>query len=227
LTHSLILAAATFFARLENDNSREFWQANRSLYDQDIRPQFELIVNQIDGFTGWRVYRPHNDTRFQAEKVPYKTFIGAVAERPDGVGAFVQFSKRGLLVGTGLPMPASDQLTMLRSAIASDESGPQFLDAIAAVRAADATVHGGRWAPLKQVPKPFPRDHPRAEYLRWKGVEINTRLEQVTGQDATEAATGITLLIQRGEPLHTWLAAHVGPSAMTTEERFAPRRKGA
>jgi uncharacterized protein (TIGR02453 family) len=214
-----------FFTQLEADNSREFWQANRAVYDTSLRPHFEAIVADIAGFPAWRVYRPHNDTRFQNAKGPYKTFIGAVSERADGVGAFVQISKRGLLVGTGLPMPAADQLPKLRNAIAADVSGAQFRDCVAQVRATGAAVHGGRWEPLKRTPKPFANDHPRAEYLRWKGLEINYRPHTVEWAEPADAAAAITQLIDQAEPLHRWIARHVGPSSLTLEERFAPKRK--
>lgn len=227
MTGGLLGAAMLFFAQLEADNSREFWQANRAVYDETIRPQFTAIVEAIAGFGNWRIYRPHNDTRFQTAKGPYKTFIGAVSERADGVGAFVQISKRGWLIGTGMPMPAADQLPKLRAAIAADASGAQLLDRIAAVQATGATVHGGRYEPLKQTPKPFPRDHPRSAYLRWKGFEINYRPTDVAWADSAAAAAGITHLIAQAEPLHQWLATYVGPSALTPEERFAPKRKQA
>lgn len=225
MTQALLAAAIPFFTQLEADNSRDFWQAHRAVYDQTIRPQFTAIVEAIAGFADWRIYRPHNDTRFQTAKGPYKTFIGAVSERADGVGAFVQISKRGFLIGTGIPMPAADQLPRLRAAIAAADTGAQFVDLVAAVQATGATVHGGRYEPLKQMPKPFPREHPRGEYLRWKGVEVNYRLPEVVWDDPLEAAAGISTLITQAEPLHHWLAACVGPSAMTAEERFAPKRK--
>jgi uncharacterized protein (TIGR02453 family) len=179
MSTTLVADAGAFFTRLEADNTREFWQTERAIYEQELRPQFTTLVEGLAGFAAWRIYRPHNDTRFQRDKGPYKTFIGAVSERPDGVGAFVQISKRGLLVGTGMPMPASDQLPRLRTALGDDVTGVAFVAAVQAVEQAGATVHGGRYEPLKRVPKPFSADHPRATYLCWKGVEINYRLATV------------------------------------------------
>ena len=114
-------------------------------------------------------YRPHNDVRYA--RTPYKTFLGAVAEWPDGVGTFVQVGPRGLLVATGIPQPAPDQLARLRAGIAADGSGTGFASAVERVEARGARVHGGRWDPLVRVPRGYSTDHPGGR-LRWKGVEI-------------------------------------------------------
>jgi uncharacterized protein (DUF2461 family) len=209
--------AAAFFAALDLDNTREHWALHRAPYDGELRPAFVELVEAVPGWGPWRVYRPHNDTRFGG--APYKTFLGAVTERGDGVGAFVQVGPRGLLLGTGVPMPAPDQLARLRAALTDDAAGPGFVAAAEQVASTGARVHGGRYAPLARVPRGFPADSPRAAWLRWKGVEVTQR--PALARDPS--AEGVGELLTAGEPLHRWLAEHVGPSAMTPEERFAPR----
>lgn len=216
--------ARTFFAELENDNSREFWARERARYDAGIRPVFTELCGALTVVTGWRIYRPHNDTRFHADTPPYKTFIGAVAERPDGVGAFLQLSRRGLLVATGVPMPAPDQLRRFRLAVADDVSGPPLVDAIAATTGRRAIIRAGRWDPLKRVPRGFPADHPRADLLRWKGIEVNHRVAQPAWTTVADAASAIDAMLDEPVELHGWLGRHVGASALTAEERFAPKR---
>lgn len=228
----LLDAAMAFYRELDADNTRDFWARERSRYDDGVKPLFAELIAAVSGpgassawaGASWRIYRPHNDTRF-GNAVPYKTFAGAVTERPDGVGAFVQVSGRGLLVGTGMPMPARDQLPRLRAAIAEERSGAAFERAVAAVEAAGVRVFHGRYVPLKRVPAGYRADHPRAEVLRWKGIETNQRLAHPEWGDVAEAAAAVSGMLALPEPLHHWLAEHVGPSAMTPEERFAPRRR--
>lgn len=217
--------AARFFAQLEEQNERAWWQANRAVYDTVIRPNFLGHLDGVGGFGPWRVYRPNNDTRFSPGKGPYKTFIGAVAERADGVGAFVQLSARGLLVGTGMPMPAPDQLQRLRAAIAASPSGEAFVAAADAARASGARVFGGRWAPLQRTPRGHPADHPRQEFLRWKGVELAHEPGLPPWLGRPGDSDRVVALVAQGAPLHDWLGAHVGASALSAEERFAPRRR--
>lgn len=206
--------AAEFFAELEEHNETSWWVARRGRYEQ-ARARFIELVESLDRWGAWRVYRPNNDVRF-GRVAPYKTFLGAVAERPDGVGAFVQVSARRLLVGTGMPQPAPDQLAALREAIADAVAGPQLEAAIADTVAAGASVHGGRHAPLVRMPRGFPATHARAELLRRKGIEVDVRPTLVA-----EVAAALDV----GAPIHRWLAEHVGPSALTPEERFAPKRR--
>jgi uncharacterized protein (TIGR02453 family) len=217
--------AATFFAELEQHNDRDWWQASRATHDRVIKPRFLELLGGISGFESWRVYRPNNDTRFQSGKGPYKTFIGAVAERPDGVGVFLQIGAQGLLVGTGIPMPAPDQLQRMRLAIADPGAGDAFEAAIAEVRAGGGLVFGGRWEPLRRVPRGYPNDHPKAEWLRWKGVEVNHRPGLPAWLSQPRAAGRVDQLIARGDPLHVWLGQYVGPSSLTPEERFAPKTR--
>jgi uncharacterized protein (DUF2461 family) len=164
-----------FFRRLEEDNSKDFWTGHRSTYDDTIKPTFLRLLDGVSGFGGWRVYRPNNDTRFGTSKGPYKTFIGAVAERADGVGAFLQMSAKGLLIGTGIPMPAPDQLSSLRVALDDPTKATSFLAAVAKAEAKGVGVHGGRYEALARVPRGFDRSHSMETYLRWKGVEMNVR----------------------------------------------------
>lgn len=217
--------AVQFFADLEHDNTREFWTAERHRYDQLVKPPFLELLDELDGVGGtWRVYRPHNDTRFGSTKGPYKTFIGAVTERADGVGTFVQISGRGVLVGTGMPMLAPDQLAVYRTAVAAD-TGAELDHAIARVRGRGVDVHGGRWEPLRRVPRGHDAAHPRADLLRWKGVESNTRVTTPPWPTPAAAAVDLRLAIDRAADVDDWLGRRVGPSTLTPEERFAPRRR--
>lgn len=216
--------AIGFYCALEADNTREFWSRERHRYDDGVKPLFAAILDGVGSFGPWRVYRPHNDTRFRAT-APYKEFAGAVAERPDGVGAFVQVSARGVLIGTGIPMPAPDQLPRLRAAIAADRSGAAFETAIEEARAQGVRVHGGRYEPLARVPSGFPKDSPRADYLRWKGLEAGQRVERPRWRSIEDASDGIDRLLDVPGSLHVWIGVHVGPSSMTAEERFAPKKR--
>ncbi len=216
--------AQSFFARMEADNTREFWARQRRLYDEGIRPVFTAVCVALTSFSGWRIYRPHNDLRFRPDSPPYKTFIGAVAERPDGVGAFIRVSSIGLLVATGLPFPAADQLAGFRAAVAGDVSGPELVAAIGAVTGQGMMIRPGRAQPLTRVPRGFPADHPRADLLRWKGIEVNHRVRRPAWVDVASASAGIDELLCEPAALHEWLARYVGASTLTAEQRFGPRR---
>ncbi|WP_434992662.1 DUF2461 family protein [Arthrobacter sp. Ld5] len=216
--------AQAFFARLEADNTPEFWARQRRLYDVGVRPVFTAVCAALTVFSDWRIHRPYNDVRFRADSPPYKTFIGAVAERPDGVGAFLRVSSLGLLVATGLPFPAADQLAHFRAAVADDVSGPALIAAIGAVAGRGMMIRPGRAEPLKRVPRGYAAGHPRADLLRWKGLEVNHRVRRPAWVDVASAAAAIDELLREPAALHEWLARFVGPSTLPAEQRFGPRR---
>ncbi len=115
-------------------------------------------------------------------------------------------------------MMAKDQLTRFRSAICDETTGPKFGKILASEKAKGVVVTGGRFEALKRSPRGFPDDHPRSEWLRWKGVEIPIRVGSPKWLRTPGAITEIAKLLAVGKPLTDWLDAYVGPSALTPEE---------
>ena len=62
-------AAFDFYERLTMDNTKAFWQANRSVYDDAVRAPFDALSDVIEAEYGrLRVFRPHRDVRFSKDK---------------------------------------------------------------------------------------------------------------------------------------------------------------
>lgn len=210
--------AIDFFTELEDHNDRTWWAANSARYRTIVREPFERMLGELDDDLEWRIYRPHRDVRFSADRRPYKSFIGAVAQRPSGNGHFVQISRRGLLVASGYPMMAKDQLARFRAAIDDERTGPRFLAAVALAEAAGITVTTGRHDPLGTAPRGYPRDHPRVHWLRAKGVELPHRAGAPSWLHTDAAASHVRDLLAEGGAVVEWLDAHVGPSDLSPEE---------
>jgi uncharacterized protein (TIGR02453 family) len=213
------VTAVQFFAELESNNTKEWWADNKARYANDIRGPFEALLSDLGPiYQPWRIYRPHRDTRFANDKSPYKTFIGAVTQLPSGNGYFVQISGKGLLLGSGYPMMAPDQLVAFRAAIADERTGTDFAARVTAKQPVGVRVFGGRYEPLKRNPKGFAAEHPRSEWLRWKGVEISQRVGSPKWLSTRDAADKIRVLMKHGGTITAWLDTNVGPSALTPEE---------
>jgi uncharacterized protein (TIGR02453 family) len=211
--------AIAFFAELEANNNRDWWTLNKDRYQHVVREPFETLLTALGpAFGTWRIYRPHRDTRFAHNKEPYKNFIGAVAQHDSGNGVFIQISSKGLLVGTGYPMMATDQLATFRAAVADNITGADFIKRKEKVAGTGLIVTGGRYEPLKRNPKGYPAGHPREEVLRWKGVEIPQRLGTPRWLATSQAPNKILELLGKGKPVTDWLDTHVGPSSLSPEE---------
>ena len=165
-----------------------------------------LLADLEKEFGSARIFRPNRDIRFSADKSPYKTVISAVLDN----GGYIQFSARGLGAGNGMHMMTPDQLDRYRKAVADDVTGVGLEKVIAEVESHQIDVTGHDT--LKSAPRGYPRDHPRVDLLRHKGL-IAWKEWPVKGWLGTPAAkTRVVDFLRASKPLHDWLDRHVGGS---------------
>jgi uncharacterized protein (TIGR02453 family) len=199
--------AIDFFEDLELDNSKAFWEEHKAVYERAVRaPMVELLAELAAEFGPGKVYRPYRDVRFSKDKSPYKTSIDAHV----GDVGYVTLSAAGLGAGSGMYQLAPDQLDRYRRAVADDRSGAALDEVVGGLRRAghECSPHGA----LKTAPRGYPKDHPRIELLRAKGLTAWHRWEPGPWLATAKAKTRVADLIRAAGPLNEWLAAHVGPS---------------
>ncbi len=206
-----------FYEQLAADNSRSFWQANKARYDGFVKQPMAELTDELADFGPFHLFRPYNDVRFSKNKPPYKTAQGAYGESEGGAGYYVQFSAEGVMVGAGYYAMAKDQLERFRAAIDGDATGAELAGLVN-----DAEQRGysiGAIGSLKTAPRGYPRDHPRIDLLRRKGLiavrEFGTPKWIHTGGAARrirDAWTGVSELC-------AWLDTHVGPSTLPPDDR--------
>lgn len=205
--------ALGFFADLAANNSRDWWLANRSRYEDEVRrPLEELLEDLAAEFGEAKVFRPNRDTRFSTDKSPYKTNAAAVTSVGDGTSLYLSLSTEGLHVGGGAYHLARDQLARYRAAVDDDRRGSELQGIAEALRAAKADVTGR--SQLKTAPRGVSPDHPRIDLLRQDGLigiwAHPPRAWLHTKQAADKVAEGW----RRLEPLNAWLRANVGASTL-------------
>jgi uncharacterized protein (TIGR02453 family) len=166
----------------------------------------EALLGELTSeFGESKLFRPYRDTRFSRDKSPYKT---AVAARI-GEG-YIQFSADGLFAGAGMYHMMPDQLSRFRAAVASEKSGQKLEAVVATLTKNGLNVHA--MEELKTAPKGYPKEHPRIELLRMKGL-VASRAWEPAGWLSTVAAKKRVVDVLRGTtPLLAWLEANVGPS---------------
>jgi len=210
-------AAFDFYARLELDNTKTFWQANRAIYDEAVRAPFDALSDLVEGEYGrLRVFRPYRDVRFSKDKAPYKTAAGAVTEGEDGSIFYVQISAEGLFVGSGYYHMASDQLQRWRAAVDDDTSGSAIAKVVTELRKARFEI--GAMDALKTAPRGYPRDHARVELLRMKGLTAGKSFPVARWMHTASAGERIVAAWSGCAPMNAWLARHVGPSTLPPPE---------
>ena len=200
--------AIEFFEGLEADNSKSFWQAHKDLYERCVKHPMDELVGELEPeFGQGRIFRPYRDMRFSKDKSPYKTNIGAMV----GPSGYVALSTEGLGVGSGMHMMAPDQLDRYRSAVAAEQSGEALALIVTTIRdnGYDCVLH----SPLQTAPKGYPKDHPRIELLKGKGITVWQSWPPAHWLGTSKAKERIVAVLRASVPLNGWLAEHVGGSS--------------
>jgi uncharacterized protein (TIGR02453 family) len=213
--HGWTDAILDFYDGLEADNSKSYWQAHKQVYDELVlEPMRELLAELSDEFGEPKIFRPNRDIRFSADKTPYKTQIGGTLA---GHG-YVQVSAGGLAVASGTYSFASDQLARYRRAVSLDLPGEALTTIVKDAEDAGLTITAA--SSLKTAPRGYPKDHPRIELLRMKGL-VTWKQWPVEPWLATATAKDKVVEVLRASiPLVAWLEAHVGAS----EAEFPSRK---
>ena len=200
-----------FFVGLEADNSRTYWQDHRELWERSVRaPMAALTAELAPDFGPAKVFRPHRDVRFSADKSPYKTQQGAVVQHPGGAGGwYVQVSADGLMVGGGMIQPARDQLARYRAAVDAERTGERLAAVVDQLTARGWTLMGDR---LARAPRGVAPDHPRVELLRHKSIAARHDHGDPDWFTTRECLERVTAGWRELDPFLHWLGEHVGPA---------------
>jgi len=210
------VAAVAFYEGLRADNSRTYWQANKSVYEQAVRGPMLDLLDDLADYGPFQVFRPYRDVRFSKDKTPYKENIGAYGEREGGAGYYVAFSDTGMYMGSGYYQMAPDQLDRFRAAVAAEATGIE-VDALV-VEAERKGLRAGAIGELKTAPRGYPKDHPRIALLRRKGLMVGRDVPLAKWMHTRAAAARVRDAWAAADALNDWLDVHVGPSTLPPDE---------
>jgi uncharacterized protein (TIGR02453 family) len=207
----------TFYEGLELDNSRSYWTAHREQFEEAVRgPMRELLVTLDEQWGPFHLFRPNRDVRFAKDKSPYKTALGAVGESERGAHYYVQISAAGLFVASGYYMLVPDQLERFRGAIADARMGARLVKLVSDARASglDCDVRD----PLKTAPRGYPKDHPRIELLRGKGLTSGRSFPVRRWLHTAAVRERVVEVWSAARPVNGWLERYVGPTTAPPPE---------
>jgi uncharacterized protein (TIGR02453 family) len=211
-------AALEFYQRLELDNTKMFWEANREVFRTEVRAPIEELTTELADYGPFHMFRPHNDLRFARDRPPYKTQQGAYGESEGGAGFYFQLSADGLMAASGYYALAKDQLQRFRGAVDADHTGAEIaaiVDALEAERYSISAIDQ-----LKTAPRGYPRDHPRIELLRRKGLTMSKDFGAPKWLHTRAVISRIRGVWEAAAELNAWLDTHVGPSELEPEGFF-------
>ena len=221
-------AALQFLRDIEINNDKAWFQANKNTYETALLQPAQAFVTDLgqrlqalnpaivyDTRTDGRgvLMRFYRDTRFSADKSPYKTHIDGMFT--DGLGKKAERPAFGFRMGAdnmalmaGMFAFSKTQLAAYRDAVASEQSGSDLIAALHTVGGA-GTYHvvGEHY---KRVPSGYDTDHPRADLLRYAGLYVHPNAlaaHYLTGPELVDACFAH---FQSMSPVYDWLARYVG-----------------
>ena len=189
-----------FLGKLANNNSRDWFKAHQDEYETQVRePALQLIramapqlakssahFRADDRKVGGSLFRIQRDTRFSADKTPYKTHIGIRFrhERAKDVHSplfYLHLEPGNHFVGAGLWHPEPKVARQIREFIVANPNGwKQATQSRAFCK--DFAMGGDS---LVRPPRGFDPEHPLIEDLKRKDFVASTTLDDAQVLDAS------------------------------------------
>lgn len=203
--------AVAFYRELEQNNSREWWLAHKTRYDEVVRgPITELAGLLEPAFGETKVFRPNRDVRFSHDKSPYKGHQGVFVKTVSRAGWYFQVDAEGLRMGGGSYSFAPDQLAAYRAAVAHDVHGARLERLLDELVAAGYQVGGEQ---LATRPRGVTADAPRLDLLRRKALNVMLLVGEPDWMATPDLADYVHDSWDEVRPLVEWLDDCVGETS--------------
>lgn len=170
-----------FLRALRRHKDREWFRDRKALYERTVRAPMAAVVERLDrdfrsvapelvASPRTSIYRIYRDTRFSEDKSPLKTHIAAQFPwrglgKNEGAGLYLEVSPEAVLVAGGLYAPTTAELAAVRAHLGGHVTRFRSIVEAPGFRRAAGPLQGDR---LQRVPRGFAKDHPAADYLRFR-----------------------------------------------------------
>ncbi|MEI7490588.1 MAG: DUF2461 domain-containing protein [Bacteroidota bacterium] len=206
-----------FLELLKVNNNRDWFQANKKMYDaaklemeafvDNLIPQIAAFEPSVKYVTAKEcMFRIFRDVRFSKDKSPYKTNMGAWitkgGRKSPGPGYYLHIQPGESMLAGGVYMPEPDQLKKIRQeiyynadefkAILGNSSSKKYFDSLS------------DWDKQKLAPRDFPKDFPDIDLLKYRHYTVAYMLsdKQLVSKDFSKLVLKVFSLMQ---PLNAFL----------------------
>ena len=152
-----------------------------------------------------KFFRPYRDVRFAKDKTPYKTHQGVWfgdSSRYLHVSGRRAVRRRRVLGGRPPPRSSGCAGPWPTTSPAPNSTGPSPPSTKARLE-----LNGPQ---LTRVPSGYPKDHPRAELLRYKSLTAHREFGAPAWLTSKRAQSEVVKALRSIAPLIGWLDTHVG-----------------
>ena len=216
-----------FLKALARNNDRDWFNPRKAVFEAELKePMLAIIRNVTEAMTTFApkfvrpaetsFFRIYRDTRFSADKKPYKTHVAAWwahqgLEKTSGAGYYFQVSAKEVVIAAGAYMPEKEQLAAIRHWLLENYVEFRKITHRPAVQKVFSEFEGN---PLVRAPKGFPADHPALDLIRCRQWGMSTTLPASAALEPDFAATLIRyfrLVAPMVDALNTPIVASLGP----------------
>jgi uncharacterized protein (TIGR02453 family) len=190
-----------FFADLERNNSKDWFDEHRAVYQRAVREPTEALVAELEPTYGpGRIFRINRDARFAAGRPPYRTNVAAEFGGDD-IHHYVSASATELIASVGLFRPETAWVTRFRDAVAGSP-GRNLLSIVEDLEKRGLVIGGDT---LRTVPRGYSAEHPRARLLRHRSIYASRHWPPAEWVGDRRAVDLIVNAWKQAAPFVAWL----------------------
>lgn len=174
----LIPEAKIFLHELTTNNTRDWFTANKTRYQDQLKTPAMLLQEQLSadlakpsgGRVSAKLFRPQRDIRFSKDKTPYHCHLHMLWQIKGRLefGLFLGISPDYCRIGGGVMGFDKTQLLNWRTAI----DGAKGIEMAAQLDDLARLGFTAEEPDLKRVPSPYDKDHAQGELLRRKSLTV-------------------------------------------------------
>jgi uncharacterized protein (TIGR02453 family) len=209
---TFISDATDFLGQLRANNNRDWFKANKALYDRDVKePAAHLCMELAEGLTSLmgsdyygKVFRQHRDVRFSKDKTPYNSHLHMGFFGPGGnttPGFYFALEPDRIIVGGGCIGFEKQSLTDFRDRV-NGADGKALAKLLGGYRKKGWRLDEPE---LKRVPSGYDKDHERGDLLRRKGLALWSDFDDITTNAWQSPAKTVLKTCKELKPLLEWL----------------------
>ncbi len=214
-----------FLKKLSKNNTREWFSANRNLYDKDfLHPAIQFVVEMGEKLQkisphiqavpkiDKSIFRIHRDVRFSKNKEPYKTNMGLYfwegpGKKMEGSGFYFHLEPKRFGIGGGMYLFSKEHLKKYRDTV-SDPAKGKVLDSIVKkiTKKGIYTVNGKHY---KKTPRGYDPNNKYADYLLYNGIYAWYDGKKLNELDGGSYVNFVYKIFKDMSLLHTWLVNNI------------------
>lgn len=175
-----------FYRDLARNNNKTWFEKNREVYETEVMTPARRFVAamgkrlgriaprlQADPRVNKSIFRIYRDTRFSADKSPYKTHLGVwlwegTGPRMECSGFYFQVEPTHVYLGVGVHRFPAWLLEPYREAVVAPKTGKRLRRAVDQCLKVEQCIVGGEH--YKRTPRGFDPGHANAEFLKHNGL---------------------------------------------------------